>query len=484
MALLMLQDEHEFFGDWRPAGSDRAVSGLLRYRDGRAELNLSDAFTELVGTISVTDESPIYSAVHGVSTKGQAVTLLKALRAGISYNYGSGGVRQTERLVSSWMVIGAHVTEDSKYVAVRYFFPGLAAWLSSKAISSSLSFSADSNDMTQTFVVKTPAPEVIAVPNIAADLEWGVDATVNTSPLGALSVSAHAIGWVEIRPHSPQTIEWYMQQQAKLAALLAYLAGVPVAVSAIEAMPEGPQVSLALIVGIRQSPVCEIDDPRDFFVSQEQLGPVFPEVVRAWFREVESVLVPSQLALSVMSSKGLWAHVEFASLIQALEGFHRGRYSGSYMDDTDYEGVKSVLSNAIPSTVAKDHRDALRSRIRYGNQVSLSKRLTQLRDFLGDTLASQIIAINGKVPRSWIDTRNYHSHWDEELRPRALDGQEMYYANVRMTHFLRALFLLMAGVPADVLQKCLQNTSQTSQHLMQLNIIERHASNNSSPPGC
>lgn len=229
--------------------------------------------------------------------------------------------------------------------------------------------------------------------------------------------------------------------------------------------------------------MCKFKSPGDFFVPRGALGDSFGEVVTTWFRDIDSVLVPSQLALGIVSTKNLWLHIQFASLIQALEGFHRGRFPGNYMDDAAYNSVKSTLTAAIPESVSTGHRKALRSRIRYGNQISLSKRLPELRDRLGDQLASLIIGRDGKVPRNWIDTRNYHSHWDEELRPNAIDGQAMYNANVRMEHFLRVLYLLMTGIPQSTVLQCLQNTSDTSQQLVQLNIIDRRAADPSAPPG-
>jgi hypothetical protein len=334
---------------------------------------------------------------------------------------------------------------------------------------------------TSTFVVRPPETEATPVSHIDATLEWGSGVTVSANPFTSIDVAVR--GWVVIRPQSPHTLEWFLDQQAKLATLLAFMAGVPMPIDAIQASVEQSEPAFSVLVTMRQAEPCKFKNPHDFFIPRGVLGSTFPNIVDHWFREVDSVLIPSQLALGVISTKNLWLHIEFSSLIQALEGFHRGRFSGNYMDESKYDSVKSSITAAIPPSVAQDHRDALRSRIRYGNQVSLSKRLNELRDCLGIPLASLIIASDGKVPRSWIDTRNYLSHWDEELRRNAIDGQEMYNANVRMEHLLRALYLLMAGVDSQTLLQCLQNTSRTSQHLVQLNIIARRAVDPSAPSG-
>lgn len=481
MSLLSIHEDHEYSAEWTLPGSNRTVSGHLRCTRERAELNLNDAFTPLRGVISVSDPTQIYPVVHGVSSKGEALSLLKAQSLGVGLNLSSGGMRQPERLISSWVIVGAHVASDTLYFSVRFFIPALEAWLSRPAIAHIIETASTGGILTNTFVVRPPETETTPVPHIDATLEWGSGVNVSTNPFTSIDVTVR--GWVVIRPQSPRTLEWFLYQQGKLAALLAFMAGVSMPIDAIQASVEQSTSPLSVLVTMSQEEPCKFKNPHDFFVPRGVLGSTFPSIVEQWFREVDSVLVPSQLALGVLSTKNLWLHVEFLSLIQALEGFHRGRFAGSYMDEFEYNSVKSVIAAAIPPSVASDHRDALRSRIRYGNQISLSKRLNELRECLGVPLATLIIASDGKVPRNWIDTRNYLSHWDDELRPNALDGQEMYNANVRMQHLLRALYLLMAGIPSETLFQCLQNSSRTSQHLVRLNIIARRASDPSAPSG-
>lgn len=481
MSLLSIHDDHEYFGEWSLPGSGKAVSGQLRCSRDRAELNVNDAFTPLRGTISISDPAQNYPVVHGVSSKGEALTLLKAQSLGVGLQFNSGRMRQPERLVSSWVVVGAHVAPDTLYSSVRFFIPALEVWLSRPVIAQSFDAPSGGSAFKNTFIVQTPETESTPASHIRANLEWGSGVTVSSNPFTSIDVKVR--GWVEIRPQSPSTLEWFLDQQDKLGTLLAFLAGAPMPIDAIQASMDQSTAPVAVFVSMRQVAPCGFKNLHEFFIPRDVLDNAFPSIVDVWFREVETVITPSKLALAVISTNDLWLHIEFLTLIQALEGFHRGRFSGSYMSESEYDSVKATISSAIPSSVASDHRDALRSRIRYGNQISLSKRLNELRDCIGAPLAKLIMATDGKVPRSWIDTRNYLSHWDEDLQPNALDGQEMYNANVRMEHLLRALYLLMAGVSQETIFRCLQNTSRTSQQLVQLNIIARKAVDPSAPPG-
>jgi hypothetical protein len=205
------------------------------------------------------------------------------------------------------------------------------------------------------------------------------------------------------------------------------------------------------------------------------MGIDLSEALRNWFAVYPRIEAPSQLALSVMASQNLWRHVEFLSLVQALEGLHRSLFKGTYLPDDQYDAIKKSLNAAIPSTLPSDHRDALRSRIRYGNQLSLRKRLAELADRIPDFLRASILGATGKVPSTWVDTRNYYTHWDEDLRKDVLSPEGMYYAGIRMRHFLRALYLTLLDIPAERIQAALAGISDESQELLQVDARERQS---------
>lgn len=97
------------------------------------------------------------------------------------------------------------------------------------------------------------------------------------------------------------------------------------------------------------------------------------------------------LALSTMASEELWAHMQLLSLMQALEGLHRALFPGFYMDPTQYDLIRNELTDAIPKSVSPDHRASLENRLRYGNEISLAKRLAQLAELLPLELRTRVL---------------------------------------------------------------------------------------------
>jgi len=49
----------------------------------------------------------------------------------------------------------------------------------------------------------------------------------------------------------------------------------------------------------------------------------------------------------------------------------------------------------------------------------------------------------------------------------------MVDANVRIRHFLRALYLDLAGIPQEAILRALNGHSDGSQHLLQINAMNR-----------
>ena len=255
--------------------------------------------------------------------------------------------------------------------------------------------------------------------------------------------------------------------------MLGFLAGTPIATDLIQSPIE--KSGLTVYVSLRESAVCKFMWPHEFFMPMPSIGKELSEVVITWFENASSVLTSSRLAMSVLASRELSRNLEFLSLMQALEAFHRSRFSGVYMPECEYEKVKQTLSVAIPVYLASDHKDSLKSRIKYGNQFSLSKVITELTNLLSPNLAKIILGGNGCVPRAWIDTRNYYTHWDERERSKILDGLEMYVASQRMRHLLRVLYVNFIGISWEAIEERLDShaTNNFAQDLLGVNQLIR-----------
>ena len=76
---------------------------------------------------------------------------------------------------------------------------------------------------------------------------------------------------------------------------------------------------------------------------------------------------------------------------------------------------------------------------------------------------------DGSVPGQWVDTRNFYSHWDPNSKSNLLENNELIHANVRMRHFLRALYLNLLQVPEDAIQCGVFGSSDDGRFLTHIN---------------
>lgn len=109
---------------------------------------------------------------------------------------------------------------------------------------------------------------------------------------------------------------------------------------------------------------------------------------------------------------------QFLSNTQALEAYLRKneQYEDNYMNITEYENIKKEFSKFIEKLdISKDHKESFKSRIRYGNEISLRKRLKELIKELNEyKIMNKLINGNkNKLIVDIVDARNYFTHYDK-----------------------------------------------------------------------
>jgi hypothetical protein len=461
-----LGESFEALGEWSvPDCPDRKVAGNLRYTRGEIVLELLDPFIPIRSVGILEADFQEYPIIHGTTDSGEAITLISAQRIGSSFSYGSGGARQIERLSASFLVTGGRLPLDFCFPEIRFRIPGLLPWSCRRLIESS-NEEADGPGANRVVIrISQPPVEVVRVPGIEAELRWGVSLAIETDPYTAASAATAA--WLGIRPDTPKPLNWFFEEQGRVGSLLTFLAGVAMPPDCVEAILDSDRHAASVLFDSTYPPCCAFKEVRRFFIPQDSMKAEFSDVLLRWLDLPASLGTPCHLAANVLSQRQQWVNLEFLALMQALEGLHRALCPGTYADPAAYADVEQALVAAIPEGVGADHREALRARIRYGNEYSLAKRLADLAHRLPSTARTLIIAQDGRVPRRWVDTRNYYTNWDESLGDKILDAEEMVYANLRMRHFLRALYLDLVGVPWEAIEAALRNDCRESRFLAQ-----------------
>jgi hypothetical protein len=417
MTTYSLHESFTFAGEWwtpspsdaPPAQTTQTRAGILKWEDRGATLELHSSLTPLRGTIYADDEQS-YGAIHGATTNSQLVSLLDGTRFGSPVAFGRAGVREMEVIRSSWVIVGAHVTAQTLFTQIEARIPGLPMWLGRTGARQLMRDKTESSSAAMTYEFASAPEETFELASLPGIMGYGIGRTFSGNLDSQFSVTTS--GYLRIRPTEPQSLNWLVDRLGRATTLLAIMASSPMGPDRLAMKVAPDEQDCELFVLLREPNRCVHEDAREFFMPRPRMQAEIGVVFSKWFALYERIAMPSQLALSVLYSEGLWLHVEFLSLMQALEGLHRAIMDGSYMCKDDYEPIRKSIGEAIPQTVKQDHRDALRSKIKYGYEFSLRKRLDALVGRLGQEIREHILGPGGSVPRTWIDTRNYYTHWD------------------------------------------------------------------------
>lgn len=471
-----LTEDIEIAGDWWLAEKpDKSVSGILYFSSKGIKLHINQSFIPLGGDILPGDENPKYSAIQGVTVKGEAVTLFDAQQLGSSLNFGSGGVARPSQIHARILIFGAHLSANFKFSEVSFRVPSLTVWLGNKVINHELTFNAENKLSEQVYKLGKMPSDSFQISKLDADLSfyYGYISKADAYNLIRVNVSA----WASFAATQKQSIDWFIQQQTRLLSLFTFLSGQVFVSDAIQAKIDDSKHRIDILFVTDNFKNDKFNHPVEFFLSKPAISKPLNEIVNKWFEIIPNVEKPVSLAIGIFGSDSLWTHIEFLSLMQALEGLHRALFDGNYMEDSKYADVKSVLSSSIPSYVQPDHKDALKSRIKYGNQVSLRKRLDELITKLSLKSRNSLLGVGNGIPRTWIDTRNYYTHWDDELLSNILDIQSMYYANEKMKCFICMLYAQLAGVCTDDIERAFLGSSRMAQQIVNINDFQLRKEN-------
>lgn len=462
MNTYLLNEEHEFSGYWWLPGSGNKIHGVLRFNKNSLDLELDGSLQKPKKELTEYNPNIKYSKIYG-ECKGKFLTFIDAKCWGASVNICSS-YSITEKIKGSYLIVGSHVVNEL-LKTMTFYTPELQSFMCHLVLKKIIQTSPEVKinfELSKNKKLNFQVPTIES--SIDIDFVWkesGNDYKKRIIETGAAFT---------IKPDSPQKIKWFLEQRKKVTMWLTFLSGYGMSPLSIDC--SGENEDLNFIVALPDQNYCSVNHPTDFFINKNSITNNFEVLLNNWFDLFEShpnFRIPCALAFEILSEKITSAHlVDFLNLMQALEGIHRAFYDGIYMEQKEYDKVVYTKTfKAIPIVVAADHRASLKSRLKFGNEISLNKRLNELANEFDNEIKKIIFREEKKVPRCWVETRNYFTHRDEGTKDNVLEGADLYEAIVRLRAFLRLTILRLMGVPQDLLIDALSNSSHFSRELKQ-----------------
>lgn len=437
---------------WLPELPGERVPGTLVYDpDGENRL-------ELDGCLPTPCEGVEVPLVHGHTTDDRCCTLVQALPVHWEMRYPGGG---TSSLVYHQLLIGGDTITPgvTQFVSAVVDFTCLRAWIAREPFTDDIQESSGRREWTTTYC--RPARIEMPLPSIDATICF--EASFNKSQAYQERRLTHA-ETVRITPRTARDAEWYSDVVSGFRILLGLLADRPVNIRAIglsraettgepenaNPVPESPYDWCFSQVAAPSAPE---PTPPDIALTFSRLGVELPSVLDNWYGKQATLKTAAGLHFGVSVRSGLPVEFRLLALVQALESLHRGIGGQSYLPDEHYAPLRDELVAAIPAGVPSDLREALKSKLQYGNEYSLRKRLALSLELVPDELRGTITGGDAGYVSRIVAARNYLTHRDQALAESIRSPRELMRATGSLRRLVGFLLLREAGVSIEVLTR-------------------------------
>ncbi len=194
--------------------------------------------------------------------------------------------------------------------------------------------------------------------------------------------------------------------------------------------------------------------PMDMLFCYPDIASKFKDCLSNWFSKIDKLSPVYDLYFATLYNPTMYLQHKFLSLVQAIESYHRRNFSGEYVSREIYAPIWNTLKDAIPEGVNPDFRASLKHRMQYLYEYSLRKRLKDIVDALGDTL-NPVIPDKGAFIEDLYNTRNYLTHYDEDLKAKAKDGKELHKRTQQLKGLIEICLLKEIGFEKEDILKIL-----------------------------
>ncbi|MBI3661999.1 MAG: hypothetical protein HY234_02975 [Acidobacteria bacterium] len=433
-----LSDSFEFMGSWwLPENATSQVPGIIRFEPSR-RLSLT-----LLGRID--SYSP--AAVLG-SCQGVPCTLLQARYAGETTEMGQFG---RLKLHGEKLLIGAHFesAQAAQFFKWKINFPELAAWHGGHPLHETFhnALGVEQGEVLD-FTFKRPPSFHARMPplNAALRIEHGFLYEVGEDFRCKHRADVHVI------PDDKQDLHWFLNTTISLQALLSLLIGCaihPIEILAFQTDQEEELKPIRIYVpDIFPRGAAAEGALRLHF---ETIRHSFDDIVREWFEIFDTHRSIYEALLGVMFNPESYLDAQFLALVQGLEGFHRREFPDLYVPSGEFEGFYRELVGGLPKRIPPNLRSALADRLKYGNEYSLRRRLTELVKGLPESIGERFHKKPLEFVSEVVELRNRLVHFPVGDKLTVFDRQMLFVLTLKVRALLTILLMKRLRVPNEAI---------------------------------
>jgi hypothetical protein len=438
--------KHEYDGEWwfpkRPEMKFRGKLVFTPEEGGSLDLVIFETITDEVSA----EQNDL---ILGSSADGKKITLFKcflAYRTSFRTNIGIN----TERIVfkPSFIFIGAHfrTTEEVKFSEMSVRFAYLDEWASISG------FKLWCPKKGATIKYKLPkAIQFNINKNFKIKVVFSFDYPAFCSPLIEASIKQSA--WVHFCPSTPKSIEEFIKSFFTMQNFLTLAVSEPIFSIEIRGKTEleKPQIGdkqIYVPIGVLFKQQSYVLEPIRHLYTHQMLFTLRSiaknkRILRIWFQKALVLEPVYNLYFGTFYQKS-YLNNEFLNLTQALEAYHRKTKVNYELPEKEHnKRINEILCNTPEA-----HRPWLKAKLNYSNEPTLRKRLKELWEKCPPAISSKL-GVKEVFVGLTVDTRNYWTHFGDDLKASAADNEELYYLVVKLRILIQTCLLQEIGFSPD-----------------------------------
>lgn len=457
---------------WLPDDPNTKLSGDLNISEsGRIALRLNGVFVDWVTAYNkmIKGEMRPIDRILGQVGLGNFVTLDNCLlvRSGIS----------TSELYVELAYFGVHYDkgEEAKFTKFRFSVEELDKWL---AVSG---FKIDSETTHESGSIQFSRPKNIKhVISDDLELEFGFLTSYDIPFLPSITeVRIVQNEFVSLISSEPRDIDYFNSLALKLCFFWSLALDQVVSIQYVTVFPAGGTQSEGESEGPRiqvygQFRPWTASEPtvrwHNILFGYSDIEDRFEEYLSNWIRNYEAFEPAFNLYLVYRFDDSQFVDVRFLQLMQGFEVLHRRMYPDQkVMEKSEFRSLHKAIRTSLPENCPKTIRD----KIAFANELPLSDRIRGLiepfQHWFIDTEESE------EFIKKVANTRNYLTHYRENLESKAAKGQELILLYDKLEVLFRLHLLRLIGFEAEQIDSMFSENSRLREIFKASDLVSEHA---------
>lgn len=170
----------------------------------------------------------------------------------------------------------------------------------------------------------------------------------------------------------------------------------------------------------------------------------FETCLQNWHGKYDELEPVYQLYFGTLYGRFVYLNLRFLCLVQALEAYHRRAISNEELPKERHKERLTSILNAAPL----EHKKWLKEKLAYRNEPSLRSRIKYLCDMFSTTVKTLIPDTRYFINKV-VDTRNYMTHYDLNLKDKRAEGKELFIITEKLRIMIEMCLMKEIGFNLD-----------------------------------